>query len=95
MQTLVSPAYSHTPPAVSRRWLVSSDSPTLDWLPAHNWRPGAVIHVAFVAAAPSSVSPGTVEVAFTLGDSAPTASSLPLVGASTGLVRLGTVQVDP
>jgi uncharacterized membrane protein len=95
MQTLVSPAYAHTPPAVSRRWLVSADSPTLDWLPAHDWRPGAVIHVAFVAAAPSSVYPGTVEVALGLDGAAPTTSSLPLVGASTGLVRLGTVQVDP
>src|SRR5579884_748763 len=59
---LLSPVFTGFPPPVSR-WTVSTDSPTLDWLPMGRWPSGRRILVASLPLLPDTYQAGNVEVA--------------------------------
>ena len=94
---LFSPVYWGAHPAFSSHWLISTDSPTWDWLPLRIWPAGRTIRAESLPFSPRLRSSGSVDVAVDvvgLGkprhpEREPTLSEMPTA------VRIATIRIDP
>ncbi|MDQ2744737.1 MAG: DUF2079 domain-containing protein [Chloroflexota bacterium] len=94
---LVSPVYRGTHPGFSSRWLVSTDSPTWDWLPLRAWPAGRTIRAESLPFSPSLASAGYVDVAVDvvgLGQARQFGRGSTVRGMPSA-VRIATIGIEP
>jgi uncharacterized membrane protein len=97
IQVLFSPEYNGPHPRFTSSWTVSTDSPTIVWLPPHLWHVKKGYDVQFVPLAPPSSDGSMVDVAVrVIGmHKPPRVAQARSIQGSGGAVRLGTVRVTP
>jgi len=94
---LFSPVYRKSHPVFSSHWLVSTDSPTWDWLPLRMWPVRRTIRAESLPFSPPLTATGYVDVAVDvvgLGRPGPPEGESTLRGMPTA-VRIATIRIDP
>jgi len=94
---LFSPVYRKSHPTFSSQWLISTDSPTWDWLPLRVWPARRTIRAESLPFSPSLMSAGYVDVAVdVVGLGRPRQPRRgSLVHGMPTAVRIATIGIDP